>query len=194
MRDVDIMAATMRRIEGCGGGFAHRLQACPRAFVWLAGSVPLNAQAVSDLIADGWLSNPAGTDHAHIVARPPFAGEIGTSTETTDGCQFSCVVDVGSVESAEHADAIRGELAAELDRHEGAALGFEMGIDHETGPGALWIHADESGEPEHATRFVLRCAEAFDLEGAWGFCWSLTCSKPRIEGFGTFPVRAFATL
>ena len=48
-------------------------------------------------------------------------------------CQFSCVLDVGSVESAEHADAIRGELAAELDRHEGAALGFEMDIDHETG-------------------------------------------------------------
>src|SRR5580700_7263579 len=139
MRDIDMMAATMRRIQGRGGGFAHRLQACPRAFVWLAGSVQLNGQAVSDLIADGWLSNPAGTDHAHIVARPPFAGEIGTSTETTDGCQFSCVVDVGSVESAEHADAIRGELAAELDRHEGVALGFEMDIDHETGLGARWI-------------------------------------------------------
>jgi len=98
-------------------------------------------------------------------------------------CQFSCVLDVGSSESAEQADAIRGELAAELDRHEGAALGFEMEIDHETGPGALWIHADEYGEPEHVTRFVLRCAETFDLEGAWGFCWSLTCSKPCIEAF-----------
>ena len=74
-------------------------------------------------------------------------------------CQFSCVLDVGSSESAEQADAIRGELAAELDRHEGVALGFEMEIDHETGPGALWIHADEYGEPEHVTRFVLRCAE-----------------------------------
>jgi hypothetical protein len=81
-------------------------------------------------------------------------------------CQFSCVLDVGSPESAEHADAIRGELAAELDRHEGAALGFEMEVDHETGPGALWIHADEYGDPEHVTRFVLRCAEAFALEGA----------------------------
>jgi hypothetical protein len=99
-------------------------------------------------------------------------------------CQFSCVLNVGSPESAEHADAIRGELAAKLDRHEGTALGFEMEIDHETGPGALWIHADEYGETEHVTRFVLRCAEAFDLEGAWGFCWSLTCSKPCIEAFG----------
>ena len=38
--------------------------------------------------------------------------------------------------------------------------------------------------PEHVTRFVLRCAEAFDLKGAWGLCWSLTCSKPCIEVFG----------
>jgi hypothetical protein len=59
-----------------------------------------------------------------------------------------------------------------------------MDIDRETGPGALWIHADEYGEPEHVTRFVLRCAEAFDLKGAWGFCWSLICSKPCIEAFG----------
>ena len=47
-----------------------------------------------------------------------------------------------------------------------------------------WIDADEYGEPEHVTRFVLRCAEAFDLKGVWRFCWSLTCSKPRIEVFG----------
>jgi hypothetical protein len=85
VRDIDTMAVTMRSINGCGSGFARRLQARPRAFVWLARSVALNGQAVSDLIADGWLSNPAGTDHAHIVAWPLFAGEIGTSTETTDG-------------------------------------------------------------------------------------------------------------
>jgi hypothetical protein len=40
-----------------------------------------------------------------------------------------------------------------------------MEVDHETGPGALWIHADDNGEPEHVTRFVPRCAEAFDLKG-----------------------------
>lgn len=99
-------------------------------------------------------------------------------------CQFSCLLDVGSSESAEQADAIRGELTAELDRHEGVALGFEMETDHESGPGALWIHADEYGDPEHVTRFVLRCADAFDLKGTWGFCWSLSCSKARIEAFG----------
>jgi hypothetical protein len=88
--------------------------------------------------------------------RPPRAGYF---------CRFSCSLDVGSSKSAERADAIRGELAAELDRHEGASLDFEMEVDHETGPGALWIHADDNGEPEHVTRFVPRCAEAFDLKG-----------------------------
>ena len=85
MRDVDMMAATMRRIHDSGAALLTGFKHARDAFVWLAGSAALNGQAVSDLIADGWLSNPARTDHAHIVARPPFAGEIGTSTETTDG-------------------------------------------------------------------------------------------------------------
>lgn len=33
-------------------------------------------------------------------------------------------------------------------------------------------------------RFVLRCAEAFDVQGSWGFSWGLTCTKPRTDGFG----------
>ena len=57
----------------------------PRALVWLAGRIALIGQAVTDLIADDWLPNPAETDHAHILAWPPFAAEIGTPTETTNG-------------------------------------------------------------------------------------------------------------
>lgn len=98
--------------------------------------------------------------------------------------QFSCIFDVGSAENAAMADAIRGELAAELDRDEGACLGFEMEVDHGHGPGALWISSDEYGEPEHVIRFVLRCAEAFNLSGVWGFTWGLSCSKPLLDAFG----------
>ena len=98
--------------------------------------------------------------------------------------QFSCIFDVGSAENAARADAIRGELAAELDRDEGASLGFAMEVDHEHGPGALWISSDEYGEPEHVMRFVLRCAEAFNLSGVWGFTWGLSASKPRLDAFG----------
>ncbi len=59
-----------------------------------------------------------------------------------------------------------------------------MQVDHESGSGALWLYSDECGEPEHAIQFVLRCAEALDLTGLWGFLWALTCSEPRLDGFG----------
>ena len=99
-------------------------------------------------------------------------------------CQFSCIFDVGSIENAVRADDIRGELAAELDRDDGAVVGFVMEVDHENNPGLLWLHSDEHGEPEHVIRFVLRCAEAFDMSGLWGFTWALSCTKPRIDAFG----------
>jgi hypothetical protein len=98
--------------------------------------------------------------------------------------QFSCLLDVGTAENASAAETIRGELAAELDRHEGVSLGFDMDVHHESGPGALWIRSDEYGEPEHVIRFVLRCAERLNLEGVWGFTWSHSCSKPRLDAFG----------
>lgn len=98
--------------------------------------------------------------------------------------QFSCIFDVGNAENATRADMIRGEFAGELDRHEGESLGFDMEIEHESGPGALWIHSDEYGSPEHVIRFVLRCAADLKLGGLWGFTWSHSCSKPRIDAFG----------
>jgi hypothetical protein len=99
-------------------------------------------------------------------------------------CQFSCLFDVGSAENAARAAGIRDALAAELEREDGSRPGFEMAADLASGVGALWIHSDESGEPEHVVRFVLRCAAAFDLHGVWGFTWSLGCSKPRVDAFG----------
>jgi len=98
--------------------------------------------------------------------------------------QFSCILDVGSAEIAERAKVVRGEFAADLCREEGSYPGFEMAVDHETGPGALWIYSDDQGEPEHVIQFVPRCAEALDLAGVWGFSWSHSCSKPRVDAFG----------
>ena len=98
--------------------------------------------------------------------------------------QFSCILDVGTAENAARADMIRGELTAELDRHEGESLGFEMDVDHESGPGALWIHNDDCGNPEHVIRFALRCASDLKLGGLWGFTWSHSCSRPRFDAFG----------
>jgi len=72
--------------------------------------------------------------------------------------QFSCIFDVGSAENAALAATIHGELAVELDQEEGTDLGFEFEVDLEHGSGALWIHSDENGEPEHVIKFVLKCA------------------------------------
>jgi len=98
--------------------------------------------------------------------------------------QFSCLFDVGSAENAAAAIAIRGQLGHDLERDEGTAVGFDLAIEAASGPGVLWISSDEYGEPEHVITFVNACAEAFDMQGAWGFTWSLSCSKPRLDAHG----------
>lgn len=97
---------------------------------------------------------------------------------------FSCVLDVGSAENAKAAIAVRDCLAEELDRTEGREPGFAMEHLPEEDGGALWLYSDGYGEPEHVIRFALRCAETFNLGGRWGLTWALTCSKPRLDGFG----------
>ena len=92
--------------------------------------------------------------------------------------------DVGTAENAARAGEIRQRQADDLAENEGSDIGFEMKVNDQSGPGAFWIHADGYGEPEHVILFVLACAEAFDLTGRWGFAWALTCSKPRLDGFG----------
>lgn len=72
---------------------------------------------------------------------------------------------------------------AELER-DGAGIGFELEIDDSCAEIALWIHSDDYGEPAHVVEFVLRCAEAFNLKGRWGFTWSYSCSRPRVDAFG----------
>ena len=63
MRDISLLTATLCQIRDNGAGFARRVQASPHGFVWYAGAVRLNGQAVADLIGDGWLSPSDGTDH-----------------------------------------------------------------------------------------------------------------------------------
>ena len=98
--------------------------------------------------------------------------------------QFSCMFDVGTAENAARAEQIRRQQADALGEAEDTDLGFDVEPDPERGPGALWISSGGNGEPEHVIAFVLACAEAFDLVGRWGFVWALTCSKPRLNGFG----------
>ena len=98
--------------------------------------------------------------------------------------QFSCILDVGSADNVARALALRDKYAVDLEADEGAEPGFDLEADPDSGVGALWISGAGYGEPEHVIAFVLRCAEAFDLTGRWGFAWALTCSKPLLDGFG----------
>ena len=98
--------------------------------------------------------------------------------------QFSCLLDVGSAANVAKALDVYLEMEAELDRDEETAIGF-LAIGASDRPGQLWISDDAGhGEPEHVIAFALRCAEAFDLTGRWGFVWALTCSRSRLDGFG----------
>src|SRR3546814_14120425 len=73
---------------------------------------------------------------------------------------------------------------SDLDQADDGCLGFDCSIE-ELEPTKLWLRDDGGfGEIEHVIGFVLRCAEAFDPPGMWGFGWALTCSKPRLDGFG----------
>ncbi len=97
--------------------------------------------------------------------------------------QFSCLFDVGA-ENMARAQEILRELETDMDEQECAALGFHADPSPESGPGTLWIHSDEWGDPEHVIAFVRRCAAEFELAGKWGFSWSYSCSKPRLDSFG----------
>jgi hypothetical protein len=111
--------------------------------------------------------------------------------------QFSCVLDVGTAENAVAAIAIASGAAVRIDpddNEDGDGDGDESdecrdgGFMVEAGAtsaaGSLWIHSGDYGDPDRVVAFVLRCAEAFNLSGLWGFCWATTCSRLRIDEFG----------
>ena len=95
---------------------------------------------------------------------------------------FSCLLEVGA-DHVEPALALYAQMAQDLEAEGALPIGFIARFSPGS-PSALWLHDEDHGEPEHVIAFVLRCPEAFDLEGRWGFCWALTCSRPRLDGFG----------
>ncbi len=98
---------------------------------------------------------------------------------------FSCLIDVGSPDKAARALALFQSLrAADQDADEPEVTGFDL-VRHDAPEGSmLWVHDDDYGEVDAVIRFVLRLAEEIDLTGLWGFQYGLTCSRPRLDGFG----------
>ena len=75
MRDSNLLRSTLRAIRQHGGGMARIApDGARRGALWLAGSQPLNEQAVQDLLADGWLRRSADRHTVKIDAWPAFAG------------------------------------------------------------------------------------------------------------------------
>lgn len=97
---------------------------------------------------------------------------------------FSCVLDVGTRGNAIRSLELHAKLAADIAEEESRDIGFILSIPEEEGGSVLWMRDDETGEPEHVIRFVILCAETFDLKGLWGFQWADTCSRPLLDAYG----------
>ena len=98
---------------------------------------------------------------------------------------FSCLIDVGSPDKAARALALFHDLrAADQDADDPEVAGFDLVRQDAPEGSSLWIHDDGNGDVEAVICFVLRLAEELDLTGPWGFQYSLTCSRPRLDAFG----------
>ena len=98
---------------------------------------------------------------------------------------FSCLIDVGNPDKAARALALFQSLrAADQEADDPEVSGFTVSCQDARECSTLWIHDDEHGDVEAVIRFVLRLAIELDLTGLWGFQYSLTCSRPRLDGFG----------
>jgi hypothetical protein len=95
---------------------------------------------------------------------------------------FSCILDVATPENAVRALELYKDTPADDDRFS-LSDGFRLSLNGESGS-QLWIYDDPTGDPERVIQFVLLCAEQFNLKGLWGFDWSHTCSRPRLDSFG----------
>jgi hypothetical protein len=98
---------------------------------------------------------------------------------------FSCLIDVGTADKASRALALFQQLRTEdQEADEPQVSGFDLSRQDAPDGSILWIHDDESGDVEAVIGFVLRLAEDLDLTGIWGFEYSNSCSRPRVDAFG----------
>ena len=98
---------------------------------------------------------------------------------------FSCLLDVGTSDNAARALDIYSDLCVAGASEEPPSEGFELSIDLTHGGSHLWMRDDGTGDPQRVIDFVLRCAAEFGLTGRWGFQWANTCSRPRVNAFGS---------
>jgi len=97
---------------------------------------------------------------------------------------FSCTLDVVTADNAAR--------ALELYRHfrktqqfQGYTSGFALvATPTADQPGLLWIHDNGSGDTDDLLGFISELTPSLGITGLWGFEWSHSCSKPRLDAFG----------
>jgi hypothetical protein len=95
---------------------------------------------------------------------------------------FSVLLPVGAG-NIEAALALYAQFEQELEADD-QSVGFLAGQDA-LNSDAVWLwDGNGEGDPENLIAYAFRCAEAFGLTGLWGFHFSLSCSCPRLDGFG----------
>lgn len=94
--------------------------------------------------------------------------------------EFSVLLPVGEG-NVETALALYADTCARA-RAEGKGVGFYAEKQDDAN---VWLHSGgDEGDVEGVVAYVLRCAEALDLQGPWGFCWAVTASRPVLDAFG----------
>ncbi len=99
---------------------------------------------------------------------------------------FSCLLPVGSAINMQTNLAIYQDQVNERAKAD-EIVNFAAGPSNPTesaNESAVWLYSEENGEPEEVIAYVLLCAEALNLTGIWGFRWCLSCSRPRLNGYG----------
>lgn len=78
---------------------------------------------------------------------------------------FSCLLDVGTPETAARALDLYNQLSEDGASEEPPSDGFLLSIQPEHGGSKLWMRDDVTGDPERLIQFVIRCAAEFHLTG-----------------------------
>lgn len=102
-------------------------------------------------------------------------------------CESSSFVEIPP-DKLEKAKVIADRIGVELESNPDEGYAGYVAEFEGTG---LWIHHNESLNPDHAERLVKALVEELDLMGIFVCSWSYTYSKPRI-GIGEFGGGAFA--
>jgi hypothetical protein len=97
---------------------------------------------------------------------------------------FSCPLDVATADNAARAFELYRYFSDELEI-DGQTPGFAIvATPTAEQPALLWIYDIGSGDTDHVLAFVSELGPMLGITGLWGFEWSHTCSKARLDAFG----------